>query len=508
MAYAPTGSLISQNSAQIEEILNRDIEAFLPALDVAWRRTMTSSMGVISADNLGRDLKLIKLYNSGLSGVIEMADSRSSFNLFGDHLGSDLGSQLQTQSIANTWPDATTGATTKVWRLGVGLKSVLTNLLLTMSESRAEATKAFVGQILAPKLEGHARMIAHQFCNWWYLSDNTYYKLTTISSKSAAFSTNTVVTFTPTEYAIDRLQVGMRVDIFDSTGATRRNESAGVRTPCFVTSVNEVSNTVKLTIVGQDVTSTVANTDIVVLANSKGYGIAGINSWMKFGGGSGDDATNCLLGADRDTSNVINVETYEMFRSWKKDHGGGSITEHSLRKYIASFNNAKRKYGMYIDTLIASNGVWLSYESTKIAREIIDRTNRLSSMKKEGSAEGNPVFEFEGRTYDLMTSSYIDKNVIYGQKWGGGNWKKIVAPSPEGVRKNERVEKFIPFEFVGPAIGHPDIKVPITRNAGVNGTSLVTEGMQLPGQVTMQLVPDQPCGMKITNVAEDRVFSD
>jgi hypothetical protein len=36
--------------------------------------------------------------------------------------------------------------------------------------------------------------------------------------------------------------------------------------------------------------------------------------------------------------------------------------------------------------------------------------------------------------------------------------------------------------------------------------TFVTEGSQLPGYLRMQLVPEQVCGLKLTNVAEDRIY--
>ena len=49
-------------------------------------------------------------------------------------------------------------------------------------------------------------------------------------------------------------------------------------------------------------------------------------------------------------------------------------------------------------------------------------------------------------------------------------------------------------------------KLPIYNSSG--STTLVTEGVQMPGQMRMQLVPDQPAGMKLSGVTQDKVFSD
>lgn len=59
----------------------------------------------------------------------------------------------------------------------------------------------------------------------------------------------------------------------------------------------------------------------------------------------------------------------------------------------------------------------MAYEATKIGREILDRTGRLSSLTTEGSNEGFQ-FAFDGRTYTGYTSNYVEDGSVYGiRKW-------------------------------------------------------------------------------------------
>ena len=498
MPFAPTNSLFNAQSNRIQEILNKNIEVFLPAMDPAWRDTTVSSQGVGQSNLIGRDMKILKIYMGSMAGVLEMADNSSNFVLYGDDTITNVGDKLQTQGLTNTWPDATQGAMARPYRLGIGMKAMVSNLLVTMGEMQAEATPAFIGEVIAPKLEGHARLIAHTLCNYWYISDNTNYSLGSITSSTLSTgSGNTTVVFTPGAQNVDRYAVGMRVDVFNSGGTTRRNESGGVRNNAFVTKVDEVVGTVTITVIGNTSTG-IVNTDIVTFANSKGYGIAGINSWLKNSGN--------LLGNDADSSNAIDVGTHPEFKSYFKT-SVGTLTEHKLRQYLRGFHRAKEKYGQYVDCLIASDGVWLNYESQKIGQYMLDRTNRLSSLTNEGSQEGFK-FTFDGRTYTGYTSNFIEDGTVYGIRKGGSNWKKYVPPSPKGTQKFDKAESFIPFEFVAPALGYSSIKVPITRNTGANSTSLLTEGAQMPGMLRMQLVPDQPAGMKLTGVTEDRQYGE
>lgn len=510
MAFAPLNSLFNAQSLRIQEILNKNIEVFLPALDPAWRDSTVSSQGVGQANLIGRDMKILKIYMGSMAGVLEMADSRSNFVLYGDNTVTNVADKLQTQSLNQTWPDATEGAMAQPYRLGIGMKAMVSNLLVTLGEMQAEATPAFIGEILAPKLEGHARLIAHTLCNYWYISENNSYQLgkpassasATWDAAAAAGQGTSTYTITPADQNTDRFAVGMRVDLYTS-GGTRINETNSARNNAFVTRVDDVRNQVVITVIGKNTSSTGSNqalgtTDYVTYANGKGYGIAGINSWLK--------ATGNLLGTDYDSANAIDVDKHPEFKSFFKG-SVGTLTEHKLRQYLRGFHRAKEKFGQYIDCLIASDGVWLNYESQKIGQYNLDRTGKLSSLTNEGSQEGFK-FTFDGRTYTGYTSNYIEAGTVYGLRKGGSNWKKYVPPSPKGTQKFDKAEAFIPFEFVAPALGYSTIKVPITKVGTGSGNSLLTEGAQMPGMLRMQLVPDQPAGMKLTGVSYDKVYGD
>lgn len=540
MPFASTNSLFNQQSDRIQEILNKNIEVFLPSLDPAWRDTTVTSQGVGQASLIGRDMKILKIYMGSMAGVLEMADSRNNFVLYGDNTISNVGRKLQTQSIEQVWPDATNGAMARPYRLGIGMKAMVSNLLVTLGEMQAEATPAFIGEIIAPKLEGHARLIAHTLCNYWYVAENDSYRIgqlvfsgapsaggaeyttdlnaTTVTWTNAPTSGNvttaTAIRFNVGEKSIDRYAVGMRVDVYtgntrvnDSTALASQTTSTTTRINAWVAAVDEVKNLV--TIAFASALSTSGNlvggtTYNVFFAASKaqaasgGYGFAGINSWLKSSGN--------LLGNDYDSANAIDVDTHPEFKSFFKS-SVGTLTEHKLRQYLRGFHRAKEKYGQYVDCLIASDGVWLNYEAQKIGQYMLDRTNRLSSLTSEGSQEGFK-FTFDGRTYTGYTSNYIEDGTVYGLRKGGANWKKYVPPSPKGTQKFDKAESFVPFEFVAPALGYSSVKVPITRGTGVNSTSLLTEGAQMPGMLRMQLVPDQPAGIKLTGVTTDRQYGE
>lgn len=526
-------SLFDRHSIQIEEVINKNVDTLLPTLDAAWRDTIVSSQGVGPASAIGRDMRIIKLYRGGLTGVIEQGrnPSYNDFVLYGDETAA-VGSKLYTQSATKTWPSALEGPAINTYRLGIGMRAMLTNLAVTMGEMQAEATPAFIGDVIAPKLKGFAQNLSHTLCNYWYMSQNDGYRLCTIADPTvtgvAAGAGPWTLTFRPDNYAIDRFYVGQRLDILDSANTKNRanGSSAGgaTRLQLFVSAVDELRGYVTLTSTTYNFTTTAtvgapggnvtankaaAAGDWIVYAGSGSLaqaasgaqtftGIAGINSWLKFGSGGND---NVLLGAEAEGAGYnIDVTTHPEFKSFAVNNVG-ALTEHKLRQYIRRFHAAKNKYGQTIDCLIASDGVWMAYEAQKIGQYTLERTGRLSNLNNEGSDQGFK-FTFEGRTYNGYTSTYIEDGVVYGLKKGGNNWKRYVPPDPKGVQKFSEADSFIPFSFVVPALtGTASTKWPI-----LNGSNL-TEAMQMPGMLRMQLVPDQPSGMRLSGVTTDRVWS-
>ena len=63
----------------------------------------------------------------------------------------------------------------------------------------------------------------------------------------------------------------------------------------------------------------------------------------------------------------------------------------------------------------------------------------------------------------------------------------------------------VPFRFVVPALtGGSSVQFPyLTGGAG----GALTEAVQMPGMLRMQLIPDQPAGMKLTGVTTDTEYA-
>ena len=120
--FAPSGTLFSTNSTRLQQIVSEAIGMFMPKLDPIWEGIIKTSQGVGKVNEIGRDLRVIKPYSGGYSGVIEEAYGNQSYQneaaLFGGSTQT-YGSKLYTQGIAQMFPDALEGAdTSQFWLAG------------------------------------------------------------------------------------------------------------------------------------------------------------------------------------------------------------------------------------------------------------------------------------------------------------------------------------------------------------------------------------------------------
>lgn len=535
---ATTGSLFDKKSRQFEEVISRDITNVLPSADPIWRDTIQSSMGVVPQTMLGRGFEIYKVFTFGYNGVFDGALSSGDTALYGDSNTTAMGPRLYTQAARTVWPDPEEGANSIPIVLKVGLSGMTANLAMTLAELRAEATPAFLGSVLNPKFRRFAEHYAHLMSLYWYVNQNTSYGLCQMSSTSlGTLDTAYTIVFTPSNGAIDRFVVGMRVDVYSNSSgspAIRKNDSQSAvadqtnatRVNVIVGAVDEVANTVTLVSASDPAGwagasgANPTNDDHILLANTRAEGASpspafkgfeGLHSWMKFGTGSND---NKLLGANAigTTDNgIIDVTRHPEFKSMIFNVGD-YLTEHYLRKVCRSFNRARKRYGHKVDTFITEDGVMTAYEAQKIPFNWIDRTNRLSNISNEGSSESGFMFECDGISFKGRTSNYVPNGEAYLIRTGNANWKRMVPPAIKGERTDSSGDAPVPFRFITEALTGGALKMlPVQRVSATSGggaNTRVTEMSQMPGEMYMQLVPDQPTGVKLTNITSEKIYSD
>lgn len=213
MPFATTGSIFDRQSNRIQEVLNKSMRVFLAGLDPVWRENVVTSQGIGNSGDLGRDLKITKLFMGSLTGVIEAGQGFGDKDLYGD-LTNALGASMHVQQANQAYPSPLEGPNATAYRLAIPMRSLVTNLMITLGEKQADATPALIDQVIAPKLTAFARNMAHTLCNYWYLSQNESYKLCTATNFSTSVAVGNAFRFSfePSNYAVHRFSRGQRID--------------------------------------------------------------------------------------------------------------------------------------------------------------------------------------------------------------------------------------------------------------------------------------------------------
>lgn len=520
---ATVGSIFSTKANVIREVINNSVEELIPTGDPVFEDLM---IGKGTVSDQGRDLLVHRHFRKGMAGVIMGGGANRDMVLYGDSNNTNLGAKLFTQDVTRTYPDPTLGTKQQSFRLSIPMRGFETNLMLTKGELQLEATKANIDEIVTPTLTGFARNMMQYVTNYFYLSQDNFYQLCNMpaSSRTLADSNRSLtVDIKLSTYATNRFMEGMLVQVYDSTGATLRTHSDFGGLPYLVvTQVDEIAGTVTFRHVRNAAMTNIglADNDIIVYANSKGdastpyasgaffTGIAGYNSWLKFGTGGND---NILLGAEATNeagfTGRIDVTVHPEFKSLSFNRNGAPLSEHYLRQVFSAWERSKSRYGQTVDTLLMPDGVLLAYESQMTTRAVIDRTQMLSTLNKGQGTEPGFNFSWNGKTYKGRVSQYMPAGTVLGLKLQN-NWEQYSPANAKGGKKLSQVDSFIPFEFVaGIVSGTSNHMLPIMRTAAAPGNALLTEGAQMPGEFKMQLVPKQPAGFRITNVQEERIYA-
>jgi len=524
-----TGTFFDTHSLAIEEKLSRRIATFAPKMDPFWSRCVHVNGGSGNAMDIGRGLEIIKTFYGSESGVIEMGAGTDELALFGDTKSSpgdqSLGDKIHFQELNRTWPDPTNGPNAKPFQLTIMMRAALTNLMWTAAEMNAQALSAHLRDSVWPKLEGHAKAIARASSNHLYLSQNSKYQLFSTGTEGTDHSfsdSNKLLEITPANKAVARVAVGTRLHFYSSDGSTQRTVSSDPN--FYVVAVFPESNKIHVRCKANTAIHTVIDDDdIAVYPGTKNTAgnfesFAGFNSWMKTASSS-DTADKVLLGDEATTvaGRFIDVTVHPEFKSHEYAFGGAPLTEHKMRQILRTFEVSQGIHDHHLDTWIASQGVWMSYEEQTFMKERIDRTDRLSTIKKgQGSDNDDPyagfTFVFDGRTHVGYTSTCVEEGVVYGTKCKDQNWELWSPPTHKDFKTGgpgAPDTKYAAFRFVAPALqDSPSVRMAITKPASAGGISLPTEGTQMPGMVRQQLIPKNPVGVKLTGVRESRIFSD
>jgi len=457
----------------IQKMIRQDIQ---PGIDDAlvelsplFGEIYNSNMGVVR-DHIGQDWKVIKTLVTSLAGNFKAIGA-----VGGDNVVS-TSTPFTVHSAPATFPGVegfvSPGYVQKVFTL----QEMLGTLMIPQEFLRADRLTASLGSAVAMTIKQSARMIALMKSNFFFTPDQTNKTLGAGDGSTAVTSggtSDTTATFVLSSTSrIRNLLPGVRVDLYSANGSTKRNSTALV-----VYSVDPETKAVRFDFGDGSTTFTsqVLNSDIIVLADSKGNGPAGLESWIK---ASGTLYTNLALA------------TYPQFKS-KITNVAGSLTDDVLRKHLAGFIQS---HGAEFtpDTLLTTEGVLNDYVDNFDA----DRRWAVQgqAQKVVGGFDNGIKFLLNGKAFNFKTGEQVPGGYLYALKMGQQNIKRYMPPKLPG---SDSRSEFGNIEFVAGLGGGNDI----WKHAHYN--SLTTKYVEAPFVCIEEIVPDCIPALKLYGLTED-----
>lgn len=529
-SFAPAGTLIKVEEERIQEVINEMMDFYLRTIDPLTDQMSTTARDVSPA-GIGRDMRVLKTYHSGMSGVIESGAGRSDPTIFGEQ-GASLDSRLfkydAVGSSTQLFPKSLNSPRPFAYKLGFSIKSQLVSLPMSIGDLVLDGLPATVGEHISRIITGFARNLAWNRALPWWLDQSKSRRICKITNFTS-IDTKTF-TFQPDNEATGRFEVGQMIDIWDSGMAARANDTAAANSqtnetmiPLYVTSVDVYSNTVRChspTAYGSWTgDSSPGNGDYVLPANAVQWQSGataevpklfnGFYSWAKPGGTATND--KYLLGSDYDSNNAVDVDLHTEHKSLFYDNGGDPMTEDILSQLLHRFHAHNEPLGHTIEMLAAPSGVWHAYWQQQFLRFREDRTGRPGNLENEGR-RGEFSITVDGKTYRGLSSDWMESGEMIGLKLAN-NWTRYVPPAHPGAGSlSGEAVPGLPFQWLTRLLTGTD-RAPITlytdTAGGSSGTTETryTQFWQQFGDVRMEIAPEQAAAMVIRNCDDQRLYS-
>lgn len=459
-------------STVIEEVLDPDIANYLPKNDRAFAKVQgPTSRGVVPGKLIGRDWKVIKTYTHAVSGVNQFA------SVTGDSAIDSVGNVARRSSF-ETWPDPTGAIRPIPFQDSITLTRFKGLMVLDLDIFHVDSLNATIMEYVQEVIKGAVVNVGMAWHAGFYMNDTTAAALYTVDTIDGG-ATATSVTFTVTAGRIFRTPIGMRVSIHQAAGTLRGSNSTDV---IVVGKIDPLAKKVTLVrVAGTLDLTTVISTDDIVLYASYGLALNGLETYLKTSG----------------TVRGITLADHPEFKSLA-DSTGGAFTRLKAMKYIGAFLDAYRLWGLSIDTIITTQGVVNTALQNDLGSMI------LNGPQVPGGAmgfDGTAKFRYDGKDYELLPSQMCAHNTAYGVKMADGNWKRYVAPIPNGGQSytGEYKEHMVPKEvfWANTALGMA------SKWVNIYGSSQeFTNGVMAPYEAIGQVAPTQVQGILWTGLTE------
>jgi hypothetical protein len=385
------------------------------------------------------------------------------------------------------------------------------NFYLPHQILRADRLNASIGSVVAQNLKGVADLLAQQEASVFYSSSASTGELAaigdtsaTVTNKTAPSADTSVMIFdiggTDATGRVHHFRGGMMVDLYDSTGTTKRNVGYFL----VVDNVDPLDDLVHIrrvdggefqttTTLGGGVTYATAggDDDIIVIKDSVNQSPKGLESWIADG-----TTVTSFFGID--------VRNFGQYRSYLPSAISAALTENILNKHVAKFFESFP--GKKLDTMLTTMGVLIGFIDN------IDTGNQAGTSAASGRMryDRNGValtvdagwesfrYRFASRSIDIYTSTYANSGTLYAGQIRKGGLTRYVPPPIPGAKVDSRFGTEV--EFVAPLGGTGGMSGIFKHAHGTTGAT--TDFVEAPFVRQWNVMPSQPNWMKLRTITE------
>lgn len=473
-------------------------------LDPVFPLIQRSSMNVVRNRGIGRGWQVLKTWASGVAGGAKFASAQGGNVVSGPNNFNVYDTPQTFQAVDETTSPA-------FIQSNVTLIEHRGNFYLPHQILRADRLNASIGSVVAQNLKGVADLLAQQEASVFYSSSATTGELGDIGDTSANVTNKTVpaadtaamnfdISGTNASGRVHRFRPGMMIDIFDSTGATLRNNGFFL----VVDNVDPLINTITIrrvdggefqtsTSLGGGVTYAGAggDDDIIVIKDSLNSPPKGLESWIADG-----TTVTSFFGID--------VRNFGQFKSYVPADISAALTDNVLNAKFAQFFEAFP--GRKIDTAITTMGVLIGFIDN------LDSGAQAASNAASGrfryDRNGMPLtveagweafrYRFASRAVEIFTSTYATSGTFYAGRMRNGGLTRYVPPPIPGARVDSRFGTEV--EFVAPLGGSGGMQGIFKHAHSTAGAT--TDFVEAPFLRQWNVMPAQPNWMKLNAITE------
>lgn len=490
-------TITSSISKTIQEVILPSIYEVGYQHDPFYGMTVRSSAGVVRNRGIGRNWTVLKTWAVGAAGAAKFHSPDGS-NTIGTHLNSSVA--YDTPQVFQSLDEVAAPA---FLQTSVKLVEQMGNFYIPRHILQADQLDASIGSVMAQNVKRLGRLLTDHETGVFYSTDVSNFALADLGDTSgnvANVSGNTSavdidLSGTGASGRVHRFQPGMRVDLYSSDGATKRNSNFDL----VIDNVDPLAEVIRVTRVdGQEFQTTTtlnggvtfagagADNDILVLKDSIAYSPGTLESYIADG-----SAVTSWFG--------INVTQHGEYKSYVPSSISGPLTESVLNKKIGKFleafptapiQDAVTSLGVLIGFIDNLDGY--SSGNANAGRFRYDRNGKSLDV-----VAGWDDFEyrFAGRRINITTSSRVQPGNMYLGKLKGG-LVRYVPPATPGARSDSRLGMEV--EWIAPmgGAGYQGI----FQRALHNGRT--TNFMEAPFIRRWVCMPEYPNLMKLTGITE------